>query len=86
MVQEVHRCLFHAGISHTLSQVGQEHWISQGRAVVRHVISQCVICERHNGPTFCFPNMPPWPKERVSRSTPFQYIDLNYLGPIRKEP
>ena len=27
--------------------------------------------------------MPPWPKERISRSTPFQYIGLDYLGTIR---
>ena len=27
--------------------------------------------------------MPPWPRERVSRSTPFQYVGLDYLGPIR---
>ena len=83
VVQEVHRRLIHAGVSHTLSQVRQEYWIPQGRAVVRHVISQCVICKRHNGTSFCLPNMPPWPKERVSRSTPFQYIGLDYLGPIR---
>ena len=27
--------------------------------------------------------MPPWPRERVSRSEPFQYIGLDYLGPLR---
>ena len=26
--------------------------------------------------------MPPWPRERVSRSEPFQFIGLDYLGPI----
>ena len=26
--------------------------------------------------------MPPWPKERVLRSTPFQYIGLHYPGSI----
>ena len=82
VIQEVHMRLIHAGVSHTLSQVRQEYWIPQGRAVVRHVILKCVICKRHNGPFFCLPNMPPWPKERVSRSTPFQYIGLDYLGPI----
>ena len=83
VIQEIHRRLIHAGVSHTLSQVRQEYWIPQGRAMVRHVISQSVICKRHNGPSFCLPNMPPWPKERVLRSTPFQYIGLDYLGPIR---
>ena len=27
--------------------------------------------------------MPPWPRERVSRSTAFQHVCLDYLGPIR---
>ena len=27
--------------------------------------------------------MPPWPRERVSKSEPFQYIGLDYLGPLR---
>ena len=26
--------------------------------------------------------MPPWPKERVSRSDPFQFVGLDYLGPV----
>jgi len=26
--------------------------------------------------------MPPWPRERVSRSAPFQYVGLDYLAPI----
>jgi len=26
--------------------------------------------------------MPPWPKERVSRSDPFQFFGLDYLGPV----
>ena len=26
--------------------------------------------------------MPPWPQERVSRSKPFEYIGLDYLGPL----
>ena len=27
--------------------------------------------------------MSPWPRERVSRSIPFQHVGLDYLGPIR---
>ena len=26
--------------------------------------------------------MPPWPCERVSRSDPFQFVGLDYLGPV----
>ena len=28
------------------------------------------------------PKMPPWPKQRVSESLPFQFTGLDYLGPV----
>ena len=80
---EIHERLDHAGISHTLGQNHQEYWIPHGQAEVRHVLSQCTICKWHGGPSFRLPNMPPWPRERVSRLEPFQYIGLDYLGPLR---
>ena len=83
VIQEVHNRLVHSGTSHTLSQICQEFWIPQGRAEVRFVLSRCVICKRNNGAPFGLPRMPPWPKERVSKSVPFQYVGLDYLGPIR---
>ena len=82
VIQEIHRRLVYAGVSHILSQVRQKYWIPQGRASVKHVIANCIICKCHNGPSFCLPNMPPWPWQRVSRSSPFQYVGLDYLGPI----
>ena len=51
---------------------------------MRRVLLQCTVCKRHGGPPFSLPNMPPWPRERVSRSEPFQYIGLDYLE-LRKE-
>ena len=33
-------------------------------------------------PSFRLPCMPPWPKERVSRSDHFQFVGLDYLGPV----
>ena len=49
---------------------------------MRRVLLQCVICKKHNRPSFRLPIMPPWPHERVSRSEPFQYIGLTTWGPI----
>ena len=82
LISEVHQRLIRAGVSHTLSQIREEFWIPQGRTQVRHVISKCLICHRHEGPSFQLPNMPPWPRERVSRSDPFQFIGLDYFGPL----
>ena len=78
----MHGRLIHAGVSHTLNYLSQEFWLPNVRAEVRQVLLQYVICKRHNGPSFRLPIMPPWPRERMSRSEPFQYIGLDYLGPI----
>ena len=74
--------LIHAGLTHTLAQIREEYWIPQGRTEVRKVLSQCSICRRYKGPSFQLSRMPPWPKERVSRSDPFLFVGLDYLGPI----
>ena len=84
IIQEVHERLIHAGISHTLSSLRQEylipHW--QGGAEVRACLSHCLICRRHEGPLFSLPRMPPWPRQGVAESLAFQFIGLDYLGPM----
>jgi len=79
LVREVHQRLVHVGVAHTLRE---EYWILQGRAQIRSIISKCVICQKYEGSLFQLPNMPPWPRERVSQLEPFQFIGLDYLGPI----
>ena len=82
LIKEVHECLIHAGVAHTLAQIREEYWIPKGRVEVRSVVSRCLICRKHEGASFQLPGMPPWPRERVSRSNPFQFVGLDYLGPI----
>ena len=82
LIQYVHERLIHAGMSHTLSTLCQEYWIVKGRVEVKTVLSRCLVCRRHEGPSFSLPRMPPWPRERVAQSLPFQFIGLDYLGPI----
>ena len=79
---EIHCRLVHAGVSRTLSHLRHEFWIPKGRVEIMQVLTQCVICKKHCGPSFQLPHMPPWPRERVSRSEPFQFIGLDYLGTI----
>ena len=76
---QVHERLIHAGIAHTLAQVREEYWIPQGGVEVRSALSRCLIYRKHEGPSFQLPHMTP---ERVSRSDPFQFMGLDYLGPV----
>ena len=82
IIKQAHEKLCHSGISHTLSQIRREFWIPHGRNTVRKIISRCILCRKHKGPPFALPKMPPWPRERVSRSAPFQFTGVDYLGPI----
>jgi hypothetical protein len=83
LIKDVHCLLSHSGVSHTLSQIRQRYWILQGRASVRNVLRKCLLCIRYKlAHVFRLPPMPPWPAERVSKSAPFQYIGLDYFGPI----
>ena len=82
VIQYVHEKLIYAGISHTLSSLRQAYWIIKGRREVKAVLSRCLVCRRHEGPSFCLHRMPPWPRERVTQSMPFQFIGLDYLGPL----
>ena len=59
---EIHECLIHAGVPHTLAQIREEYWIPKGRIEVQSVVSRCVICRKHEGASFQLPGMPPWPR------------------------
>ena len=82
VVLECHENLYHAGVSHTLSQVRYSYWIPHGRATVTKILNSCLTCRRHQTGPYLMPRMPPLPKCRVSQSSPFSYTGLDYLGPL----
>ena len=82
VIDQVHRSLMHARVSQTLADTRSEFWIPQGRTQVRKVIQKCKICHRFAVGPYQLPPMAVWPKEKVSRSTPFAFTGLDYLGPL----
>ena len=82
VIRDVHGQLFHSGVSHTLSQVRREFWIPHGRNVVRKVLTRCNLCRKNKGPPFALPDMPPWPRDRMSKSAPFSFTGMDYIGPV----
>jgi len=81
-IEEVHRRMFHSGVSQTLAEIRQEYWILKGRAEVKKVLNRCQVCQIVEGGPCRMPQMPPWPKERVVQSIPFEYTGLDYFGPL----
>ena len=78
-----HRCLLHAGVSHTLAEIRKEFWELKGRSAVRRAIRQCLICLHWEGGPFNTPKFANFPDYILSQDNPpFTFIGVDYLGPI----
>ena len=82
VIEDCHCKTMHSGVSQTLAETHKGYWIPQGRSQVKKVLNSCKVCRRVEGGSFSMPKMPPWPKERVGQSFPFEYTGLDYLGPL----
>ncbi|KAK6009883.1 hypothetical protein OSTOST_25159, partial [Ostertagia ostertagi] len=82
IVTDFHQKLFHAGVSHLISELRNHYLIPRVRRVVNAVIRRCVVCRRHQGRSFSYPRIPDLPSQRVVRSRPFQNTGLDYFGPL----
>ena len=82
IIEDCHYKTMHSGVSQTLAQTRMGYWIPQGRSQVKKVVNNCKVCQRAEGGSFSMPKMPPWPRERVAQSFPFEYTGLDYLGPF----
>ena len=82
VIEDSHCNMLHAGVSQTLAEIRQNYWIPKGRSEVRKVLKNCKVCQRTEGGPFKMPKMPPWPKERVMQSAPFEYTGVDYFGPM----
>ena len=82
LIEDNHKKTFHAGVNHTLVQVRMKYWIPKGWSEVKWVLTKCNVRQKYQGGPFRMPSMSPWPKNKVIRSLPFQYIGLDYFGPL----
>lgn len=82
IIQDCHERLFHAGVSHTLSEVRCRFWVPQGKSQVQSVIRKCQLCKLAKGGHFQISKPPPLPVFRVTQSAPFTFTGVDYLGPL----
>ncbi|MCG7879158.1 MAG: reverse transcriptase domain-containing protein [Candidatus Thiodiazotropha endolucinida] len=82
IIESVHKQLLHSGVSQTLSKLRYRFWVPKGRATVRKVINNCLVCRRTEGGPYKMPPMAQLPPGRVSKSTPFSQTGLDYMGPL----
>ena len=84
VVLDAHSLVKHSGVSCTLTALRQQYWIPHGRVYVKKILTSCTRCKRYKRcDTFQLPPMPPWPAERVKRSAPFQFVGVDFFGPLK---
>ncbi|XP_043470231.1 uncharacterized protein LOC122503668 [Leptopilina heterotoma] len=81
IIRDEHLKRHHAGAQSTLYGVREFYWIINGRNTTRHIIRQCVKCFRAKPPEtrYLMGNLP---KDRVSFTTPFTHVGVDYCGPF----
>jgi hypothetical protein len=82
VIRRAHERVFHNGVKETLNEMRARFWILKGRANVRKLIHQCVLCRRLEGQAYAAPQMPPLPYFRVTEEPPFTYTGIDFAGPL----
>ena len=81
-MRKAHERVFHNGVKDTLTEVRSRFWILKGRALVKKVVHQCVICRKFEGRPYLGPPPPPLPEFRVKEDPPFTYTRVDFAGPL----
>ena len=83
IITEAHRLLIHGGTNATLLTVRKKYWITKGRETVKRQLKRCQHCTRYTGGPFRMPEMPPFPKGKVTGGrSPFSTCGVDYFGPL----
>lgn len=85
IIKYYHEKALHAGTQATLSLIRQRYWFKSGRDKVRKILFYCMVCFRSKArnPSQIMGSLP---KERVTRSRPFQNVGIDFAGPIQTKP
>ncbi|XP_044735414.1 uncharacterized protein LOC123297721 [Chrysoperla carnea] len=81
IIREIHKNNFHSGIQGTLSNLRHKFWILDGKNQVRQITRNCIDCIK-NRPVPLHGKMADLPSSRVTESTPFSHVGVDYFGPL----
>lgn len=81
LLEREHLRLLHCGPQLLLNAVREQYWPLSGRCLARQVVHQCVKCFR-SAPKCVPPIMGNLPASRVTPSSPFNIVGVDYAGPI----
>ncbi|XP_058811209.1 uncharacterized protein LOC131676099 [Topomyia yanbarensis] len=75
----------HGGPQFTLAIMKHEFWPLRGQDLLRRVVHSCVTCDKAK-PKIIEQLMGQRPPERVNRADPFQYVGVDFAGPVYLKP
>ncbi|GFW36153.1 integrase catalytic domain-containing protein [Trichonephila clavipes] len=81
LILESHKQVFHSGVSHTLVEVREKHWILKARQTIKYLLKKCITCNRFNSNPGS-QVIAPLPDVRMTESPPFSVVGLDFVGPL----
>ena len=82
IVRRAHARVLHNGVKDTLNEVRSRYSLVKGRAFVKKIVNQCIICRKFEGSPFHGPIPPPLPTFRLREDPPFTYTGVDFAGPL----
>ncbi|VDO85649.1 unnamed protein product, partial [Haemonchus placei] len=82
LVWHHHLQCYHAGVYSTITALRTNYFIPSIHSLIARTLRTCVVCRKVSGHAYRLPEMPTLPEERTTRSRPFQYVGIDYLGPL----
>ena len=74
VVRRAHQRVLHNGVKDTLTEVRARYWIRKGRAFMKKIVRQCVICKKLEGRPCLGPSAPPLPSFRLREDPTPEWI------------
>ncbi|CAO4363147.1 unnamed protein product [Caenorhabditis nigoni] len=73
---------FHKSENHTITSIRERYLLPKVRQQVKKVLGKCVPCQRSSKLPYKYPDMAPLPKNRVTKTCPFDRVGIDGFGPI----
>lgn len=81
LAADTHHRLSHSGVDCMLADLRQRFWVLRARQLCKKVVHRCRVCQRFRVKAISAP-VAPLPRERITRSLPFQVVGVDFAGPL----
>ena len=83
IIQHVHARIKHLGVANTMAALREEWWIPRLRTLVKKEIRNCNVCKVFATKPYGAPTTSMLPEFRTEVSRPFQYVGVDFAGPLK---